>query len=90
MQAVKAEPYQPKTWLEEKQQELATLDRLVQNMKEWLQKRKSVAYTDTTVELLGETIITLHDTERKRAFLRSALKRVKALQEQIDFIQAHH
>lgn len=89
MQAVKAE-YKPATWLEEKQQELATLDRLIENMKEWLQKRKSVAYTDTTVELLGETIITLHDTERKRAFLRSAIKRVQSLEEQIRFIQAHH
>ena len=90
MQAVKAEPYKPATWIEENQQELATLDRLIQNMTEWLQKRKSVAYTDTTVVLLGETIVKLHDAERQRAFLRSAVKRVQSLQRQIDFIQAHH
>lgn len=90
METVKAEPYRPKTWAEEKQEELANMDRLVEETRAWLGRAKRAGYINTEAAELGEAIIQLQIVERRRGFLRSAIKQVAALQRRIDFIQSHH
>lgn len=87
MQAVKAEPYQPKTWLDQKQDQLAGLDRTIQEMKAWLASAKKHAYVNIPADQLGETIKKLFYLEVQRKHLRHAVVKVQNLQQEIERIQ---